>query len=463
MSVTEIAAAPVLTAPWHEVASDRFVRDMPGYIERLAWDAERLRDHQSRALAHLLRTAISKSPFHRRRLNGIDPASITSDRLVDLPVMTKAEMMDDLDEVFTDRRLSRSLIEQHLAELGTEPELLLDEYLALTSGGSSGTRGVFVLSQSDAIDFAVCCIRPAFAKLIPAIGWPPPTRIPVAFVTAPKALHATRALPPLLSAVADITYAPATLPIDDMIERLERAQPMIMMSYPSILARLGDAAAAGRLTIAPKIILATSEQLQADHVARITAGFGMPPGNGFGSSEGLAGSAPPGSDEFSFASDRSIVEFVDADDRPVPSGTPAHHVLITNLTNHVQPLIRYRLDDVMTELPAADHGHQRATVGGRNDELLAIGGATVHPLTVRSALLAWPAISEYQVRVANREPRPTLDVAVVATDSCDLDAVRRDLIAALLTAGAAADVSVRVVDRLERHPHTGKVRRFITA
>jgi phenylacetate-coenzyme A ligase PaaK-like adenylate-forming protein len=250
---------------------------MPGHIERLAWDAGRLRDHQNRALTLLLQTAISRSPFHRRRLHGIDPGSITPDRLVDLPVMTKAEMMDDLDEVLTDRRLNRSLIERHLAEVGAEPELLLDEYLALTSGGSSGTRGVFVMSREDAIDFAACCIRPAFAKLIPAIGWPPARRIPLAFVTAPKPLHATRALPPLLAAVADISYAPATLLIDDVIERLERAQPMIVMSYPSILARLGDAAAAGRLRIAPKIILATSEQLQADHVARIAARAGHEP------------------------------------------------------------------------------------------------------------------------------------------------------------------------------------------
>jgi len=138
-------------------------------------------------------------------------------------------------------------------------------------------------------------------------------------------------------------------------------------------------------------------------------------------------------------------------------------VLVTNLTNLIQPLIRYRLDDVMTELPAAGYGHQRATVSGRNDDLLAIGGVTVHPLTVRSTLLRHPAISEYQVRVANHEPRPTLDVAIVVTDDCDLDVVRRDLGTALLTAAAAAEVSVSVVDRLERHPQTGKIRRFIAA
>ncbi|MDH5345314.1 MAG: hypothetical protein OEW59_06075 [Gammaproteobacteria bacterium] len=78
-------------------------------------------------------------------------------------------------------------------------------------------------------------------------------------------------------------------------------------------------------------------------------------------------------------------------------------------------------------------------------------------------MLRHPAISEYQVRVANHEPRPTLDVAIVVTDDCDLDVVRRDLGTALLAAAAAAEVSVSVVDRLERHPQTGKIRRFIAA
>ena len=41
-----------------------------------------------------------------------------------------------------------------------------------------------------------------------------------------------------------------------------------------------------------------------------------------------------------------IVELVDADNRPVPPGVPSARVLVTNLTNLTQPLIRYELNDV---------------------------------------------------------------------------------------------------------------------
>ena len=48
--------------------------------------------------------------------------------------MTKADMMASLDEVFTDRRLSRRVVEQALGATGPEPSVILDEYVALASG-----------------------------------------------------------------------------------------------------------------------------------------------------------------------------------------------------------------------------------------------------------------------------------------------------------------------------------------
>ena len=61
--------------------------------------------------------------------------------------MTKTEMMAELDDVFTDRRLGRAQVETALAHTGTEPEPILGEYIAFTSGGSSGERSVFVFDK----------------------------------------------------------------------------------------------------------------------------------------------------------------------------------------------------------------------------------------------------------------------------------------------------------------------------
>jgi hypothetical protein len=42
--------------------------------------------------------------------------------------MTKAEMMASFDDMVTDRRLSRRLVEEHLRSSGREPDLLLGDY-----------------------------------------------------------------------------------------------------------------------------------------------------------------------------------------------------------------------------------------------------------------------------------------------------------------------------------------------
>jgi hypothetical protein len=68
------------------------------------------------------------------------------------------------------------------------------------------------------------------------------------------------------------------------------------------------------------------------------------------------------------------------------------------------------------------------------------------------------AIAEYQVRQT-----PTgIDVAAVTGGSVDTDDVRTRLERALAGAGLLdARVTVRVVDRLDRDPRTGKIRRFV--
>ena len=156
----------------------------------------------------------------------------------------------------------------------------------------------------------------------------------------------------------------------------------------------------------------------------------------------------------------AIIEFVDAADQPVSTGADAHHVLVTNLFNHTQPLIRYRLDDTMVPTPPADHhGHQRVSVEGRLDETISLGGTCIHPLVIRSVLLRHPQIAEYQVR----SDTTALDVDIVTTATVDPDLLRDHLQSAVIDAGAVpALVTVRTVEGVHRDRTTGKVRRFIT-
>jgi phenylacetate-coenzyme A ligase PaaK-like adenylate-forming protein len=431
----------------------------PHHLARLTWDRSQVEAHQRQALRSLLRRAVTQSPFHAHRLAGVDPETFELADLSRLPTMTKAEMMANLDDVFTDRRLTRDLVERHLAATGDEPSYLLDEYVVLASGGSSGERGVFVFGWEAMVDYALALLRTGLARMR-AAGGPPPGGVTMAMVAAGSAIHATRAGAVIFGGdPVRIVSVPVTLPLAEIVERLNHLQPQLLNGYPSALALLAEEKAAGRLRIEPMSITGNSEQFPTEIKARVQDAFGLPVADQFGSTEGVVGISAPGEETIVLASDLAIVETVDEDDRPVPPGMASEKVLVTNLFNPTQPLIRFELTDRFVVVPdAPGHGHVRVTVEGRQDDLLRFGPTRVHPNVVRSVLLEWPEIIEYQVR----QTPAGLDVSAVTNRGLDEAAVARQLAAALAGAGVPeAEVRVASVDGLERHPLTGKSRRFV--
>ena len=163
---------------------------LPGHIERLGWSAGQLAGFQRDRLRALLARAIECSPFHAERLRGIDPRRFELADLPRLPVMTKAQMMADFNRATTDRRLTRELVEQHLAGSMVEPSLLLGEYVCLLSGGSSGLRGLVVQRVSEYADFVDSIMRRFMAAAI-AAGGPPPEGLVIGIVGAGSPVHSS--------------------------------------------------------------------------------------------------------------------------------------------------------------------------------------------------------------------------------------------------------------------------------
>jgi phenylacetate-CoA ligase len=326
---------------------------LPDHLERRTWDAARIRAHQRDRLRALLRHAKARSPFHAERLAAVDPARFELGDLPALPTMTKAEMMAAFDQALTDPRLSRAVVEQHLAGGASEATELLGEYVVLASGGSSGERGVFVYGAGAIVDYTLGLTRNGLARLL-SLGPPPPGGVPMAMVAAASPIHATRALCDLFSGdLLAVTAIPVTLPLPEIVARLNRAQPVLLQGYPSVVSLLAEERAAGRLRIAPVAVTGSSEQFPADGRARVAAAFGVGVVDQFGSTEGVLGSSAPDQETIVLAGDLAIVELVDERNRSVPPGTASAKVLVTNLMNPTQPLIRYELTDRFVQQPDA--------------------------------------------------------------------------------------------------------------
>ena len=425
----------------------------PQHVQRLSWDRATVEAHQRAGLRTLVRHAIDHSPYHARRLAAVDPARLELADLRRLPTMTKTDMMAHLDEVFTDRRLTPGGVEAHLAATGGEPDYLLDEYTVLASGGSSGERGVFVFDRPAFVDYALGLLRWRLA------GGPPDPG-PVAVVAAGSGIHATRALGAIFGGGAFHPVSiPVTLPLDEIVRTLNDLQPAAVQGYPSVLALLAEEQRRGGLHIAPRTVTGSSEQFPPETRAAVEAAFGVPVSDQFGSTEGVVGISAAAGQPIVLASDLAIVELVDGDDRPVPPGTPAARVLVTNLFNRAQPLIRYELTDHFVEVPGAPgHGHVRVTVEGRQDDVLRYADVAVHPLVLRSVLVSNPEIVEYQVR----QTPSGADVAVISRSPIDERGLARELARALGGAGVSnPEVRVTTVPALDRNPLTGKAKRVV--
>src|SRR5262245_29751900 len=230
---------------------------LPEYVARIEWPADRLRSERRRALRALLAMAFERSPWHRRRLAGLD---LSGADIESLPVMTKADLMDNFDEVVTDRRVTLESCERHLDQV-TGDAYLLGEYHVVASGGSSGRRGVFVYGW-DA--WAICW---ASMLRFPQRDWasdPALAGIPrvAAVVAASKPTHVSAAFRQTFSTARTPEHLiPVSQPLERIVAGLNQLQPTELIGFSSMLPRLDREARAGRLRISHRRVIALSETL----------------------------------------------------------------------------------------------------------------------------------------------------------------------------------------------------------
>jgi phenylacetate-CoA ligase len=438
----------------------------PLLIEQLDWPAYRLAAHRTRQLRELVRIATERSPWYRKRLSGVDIDRLDHTSLADLPVLTKAELMEHFDDILTDSRLSLAGLEAHLSTVGTG-SYLLGRYTALTSGGSSGQRGVFVYDWDAWAVFWLTCYR---TLLRARSSYPDLAARPavMASVTAAHFSHATAAMARTFSN-PKMTFVrfPVTLRTEEIVAGLNQAQPDFMTVYPSVLYALAQEAAAGRLNIAPRQVLAGAEPLLPEIRAAAEHAWGVKVINVYGTSEG--GGTAVGCDRGSthISEDQLIVEPVDLAGRPVPPGERAAKIYLTNLYNQVLPLIRFEITDEVTVLPGpcpCGSDHRRiADVQGRLDDVFTYQGRRVHPHLFRTALSREASIVEYQVRQTPAGAVIAIRCSAPASlDSASFDGLRDRIAAGLAGAGLERpEVTIETVDRLERPGGPAKLKRFV--
>lgn len=410
-------------------------------------DRERLERFQDERLAELARYAAGRSPFWRERL----PSGRVE--LSALPVLTKAEVMERFDDLVTDRRLRRDELLEHLAQIH-EDTLYLDEFRVMTSSGSSGRKAVFVYDRAGWRGVLTMFLRRSdWVGLRPRLP-----RLRLAMIGGGAPTHMSRRGAQCLDVGAHRLLSLAvTQPLDQLVHALNDFRPDFMNVYPSTAGLLADEQIAGRLRLRLSGLTTNSEPLTPGMRDRLERAFGVRPTDFYATTEGVWGHDCPEGSVHLF-DDMCVVENVDDDFRPVPDGEVGSRLLITNLFNRVQPLIRFEVTDLVAIEPEPCPCGRTLTrvrsLEGRTEDVLCLAGVAVHPLQF-GVVTADPDVREFQVV----QTGDALRLRVALRDGCSgvEERLGERVRAELAELGVPRpQVSVERVDALERSP-AGKV------
>jgi phenylacetate-CoA ligase len=436
-----------------------------------------LRAIQDRRLAKIVAHARKQSTFYRELYRSHDSV-VSVDRLDTLPPVTKASVMDHFDDVVTDRSIDKRAVLEFAENPSSLGRRFKGRYVVARTSGTTGFVGHYV---HDLFSYFLCFMltaarsRGVSSASWLASGWKP-ERLRVASILSPASnlgvASVIASAPKFVRATSDVRLYDIFRPWDETIDALNRFQPHVVGSFPTILEQLADSQDEGQLRLQPQALRSGGETLVPRVRARLAETFGCKVYDCYGCAEvGWVGMECDERNGLHVFADWFIVEPVDEEGRPVPPGIESAKIFITNLANYVQPFIRFELSDRVTLLDdACPCGSvlPRIQLKGRASEVLRFAGAggivQVPPFHLTTVAEMVPGIHRYQI-VQEADGRLT----VLFTPRRDADAatVERSLktdfesYLARRVLAPSVSVAVRLTDAVERDA-SGKVRQVVS-
>jgi phenylacetate-coenzyme A ligase PaaK-like adenylate-forming protein len=355
----------------------------------------------------LLRAA-GRSPLYRRCLGG---HTVDRVRLCDLPPLRKSELMRQFHDWVVDPQIELGVLQRFVAEPANVGKAFLGRYVVWESSGSSGEPGLFV---QDAAAMAVYDALEALRRATPrpllrmVDPWYLSERIAFVgaigghFASTVSIARLKQLNPALRQSLSEVSFLQ---PLARIVSDLNAIDPSIIGTYPSAALLLAQERAAGRLRARPQEVWTGGESLSPATRHFISGAFGCPVLDSYGASEFLSLASECACGGLHLNSDWVILEPVDAHGRAVAPDEPAASVLLTNLANHVQPLIRYDLGDRVTVKSApcrCGSSLPLIEVQGRCDDALHLGLSgrrvvSVLPLALTTVLEVDAELFDFQL------------------------------------------------------------------
>ncbi len=377
---------------------------------------DQIQSYQWHAIQHLLTIANEKSPYYAELLKPVSISDWTSFQT--LPTLNKRTMMDHFDEINT-----AGLKKDDVMNYAVTKELAKDylgyyqnQYVIGLSSGTSGNKGLYVTPK-------------ALTKQIPALflarGGVTLSDLPARILFMLRVF--SQGFQDINAPFLHLHYLHTMTPVDEIVRQLVALRISIWMAPPSLLRMMVPYAS--KIPQLKKIIT-YAEVLTKEEKKLFSEVFRAPVLEIYQASEGQLGS-PCRHGQLHINEDLVYVELYDASNQLVTQpGVVATQMIVTNLVNSVQPLIRYEMNDIIVlGNPCTCGSHFRVIdrIIGRHDDVLIMpntSGELVHifpDLISRWIITTSDNIREYRVFHTSNSSHITIELELYQDNDLTID------------------------------------------
>lgn len=307
----------------------------------------------------------------------------------DFPLMNKALFMEHFDAINTCGISKQEAFDLAIAaEHSRDFSATINDITVGLSSGTSGNRGIFLASEKERAQWVACILDRV-------IGFSLKSRKVAFFLRANSNLYDS-----VKSKILHFSYFDLIAQFDVHVHRLNELQPDILVAPASALNFLAKEVEAGNLNIQPTKIIAVAEVLYTEDRKRLELTFGQTVHQVYQCTEGmLAATCEYGTLHFN-------EDFIHIEKKYLTSDQVRFHPIVTDLIRSSQPVIRYELNDIVTEKESCPCGSPHMAIEqieGRSDDILSFEDSNQQTRHLfpdyfrRAIILASDQIQSYQV------------------------------------------------------------------
>lgn len=350
------------------------------YKNRKFSDVKKLRAYQKKKIAAQLQFVTKNSPFYQE---------MAGKKFSEYPIMNKESMMENFNQLNTvgvdrDEALNFAIEAERTREFSPR----LNGVTIGLSSGTSHSRGLFLVSDQEQDAWAAYVL----SKFLPD-GITKPCKIAF-FMRADSNLYQSVGSNKIQFIFFDIYKD-----MEENLKRLEEEKADLLVAQPSVLLTIADAVKEGKRVITPKRVVSIAEVLEEKDAEIIKEALSVPViHQAYQCTEGcLATTCEYGTlhlnEDLVFFEKERIDE-----KRFIP--------ILTDFTRKSQPMIRYRMNDVLVErtepCPCGCAFTALEKIEGREDDVFLFDKedgavAKVYPDFIRRCILFAGEITHYRI------------------------------------------------------------------